>query len=135
MLSHKMLKIGLLLLLTVLIISNAEAIASQFPVGANNRIVDPIGSSGRKEITWDYDSLYMYKITHNQTYLAYARAAADSLKEYMLNDKGLIRNYSRKAGASDSDPRTQTFICSRPYPIWRYTIPHTSPWPKRLPME
>jgi hypothetical protein len=47
-------KIGLLLLLTILIISNAEAIASQFPVGANSRIVDPIDSSGRKEITWNY---------------------------------------------------------------------------------
>jgi len=53
-LSHRALKIDLLLLLTVLIISNAEAIASQFPVGANSRIVDPIDSSGRKEITWDY---------------------------------------------------------------------------------
>ena len=153
MLSHKTLKIGLLLILTVLIISNAEAITSQFPVGANSRIVDPIDSSGRKEITWDYavesaehgfngtlfltekygrynltpsfdakmgpsdslepsllqDSLSMYKITHNQTYLAYARAAADSLKEYMLNDKGIIRNYSRKTGASDSDPTDLNF--------------------------
>ena len=50
------------------------------------------------------DSLSMYKITHNQTYLIYARAAANSLKEHMLNDKGIIRNYSRKAGANDSDP-------------------------------
>jgi hypothetical protein len=153
LLSHKTLKIGLLLLLTVLIISNAEAIAAQFPVGATSRIVDPIDSSGRKEITWDYavesaehgfngtlfltekygrynltpsfdakmgpsdslepsllqDSLSMYKITHNQTYLAYARAAADSLKEYMLNDKGIIRNYNRKTGANDSDPTDLNF--------------------------
>jgi hypothetical protein len=51
----------------------------------------------------------MYKITHNQTYLAYARAAADSLKEHMLNDKGIIRNYSHKTGASDSDPTDSNF--------------------------
>ena len=178
MLSHKTLKIGLLLILTVLIISNAEAIASQFPVDAS-QIVDPIDSSGRKEITWDYavesaehgfngtlfltekygrynltpsfdakmghsdslepsllqDSLSMYKITHNQTYLAYARAAADSLKEYMLNDKGIIRNYSRKRALAIPIPLTQTSICCRLLPTWRCTIPHISPWLKKLPME
>jgi hypothetical protein len=141
------------MLLTIAIILSIGIIASQFPVGANSRIVDPIDSSGRKEITWDYavesaehgfngtlyltkkygkynltpsydaakgasdslgpaliqDSLSMYKITHNQTYLAYARSAADSLKEHMLNDKGIIRNYSRKTGASDSDPTDSNF--------------------------
>jgi uncharacterized protein YyaL (SSP411 family) len=51
----------------------------------------------------------MYKITHNQTYLAYARSAADSLQEHMLNDKGIIRNYSHKTGASDSDPTDSNF--------------------------
>jgi hypothetical protein len=146
------LKIGLKLL-TIAIILSIGIIASQFPVGANSRIVDPIDSSGRKEITWDYavesaehgfngtlyltekygkynltpsydvakgasdslgpaliqDSLSMYKITHNQTYLAYARSAADSLQEHMLNDKGIIRNYSHKTGASDSDPTDSNF--------------------------
>ena len=52
MLSHKTLKIGLLLLLTVIVL-NTGTFASQFPVDAS-RIVDPIDSSGRKEITWDY---------------------------------------------------------------------------------
>ncbi len=152
MLSHKTLKIGLMLL-TIAIILSIGIIASQFPVGANSRIVDPIDSSGSKEITWDYavesaehgfngtllltekygkynltpsydvakgasdslgpaliqDSLSMYKITHNQTYLAYARSAADSLQEHMLNDKGIIRNYSHKTGASDSDPTDSNF--------------------------
>ena len=55
------------------------------------------------------DSLSMYKITHNQTYLAYARTAADSLNKHMVNDKGIIRNYSRKTGASDSDPTGSNF--------------------------
>jgi len=145
-------KIGLVLL-TIAIILSIGTFASQFLVGANSRIVDPIDSSGRKEITWDYavesaehgfngtllltekygrynltpsfdakkgpsdslgpailqDSLSMYKITHNQTYLAYARAAADSLNEHMVNDKGIIRNYSHKTGASDSDPTDSNF--------------------------
>jgi hypothetical protein len=145
-------KIGLVLL-TIAIILSIGTIATQFLIGANSRIVDPIDSTGRKEITWDYvvesaehgfngmlyltekygkynltpsfdakmgpsdslmpsllqDSLSMYKITHNQTYLAYARSAADSMKEHMLNDKGIIRNYSHKMGASDSDPTDLNF--------------------------
>jgi len=145
-------KIGRVLLYIAIILS-IGTIAAQFPVGATSHIVDPIDSSGRKEITWDYavesaehgfngtlyltknygkfnltpsfdakmgpsdclgpailqDSLSMYKITHNQTYLAYARAAADSLNEHMVNDKGIIRNYSRKTGASDSDPTDSNF--------------------------
>jgi hypothetical protein len=145
-------KIGLVLL-TIAIVLSIGTIATQFLIGANSRIVDPIDSAGRKEITWDYavegaehgfngtlyltekygkynltpsfdakmgpsdslmpsllqDSLSMYKITHNQTYLAYARSAADSLKEHMLNDKGIIRNYSHKMGASDSDPTDLNF--------------------------
>ena len=112
---------GLLLLLTTVIILNAGAIASQFTVGANSRIVDPIDSLGRKEITWDYavesaehgfngtllltekygrynltpsfdakmgpsdslepfllqDSLSMYKITHNQTYLEHGKGVLE----------------------------------------------------------
>jgi len=67
------------------------------------------GPSDSLEPTLLHDSLSMYKITHNQTYLAYARAAADSLKEHMLNDKGIIRIYSHKAGASDSDPTDLNF--------------------------
>ncbi len=55
-------------------------------------------------------SLSMYEITQNQTYLAYARAAADSLKEHMLNDKGIIRNYSKRTGANDSDPTDSNFF-------------------------
>jgi len=52
LLSHKTLKIGLLLTPNSDRI-NTGTFASQFPVDAS-RIVDPIDSSGRKEITWDY---------------------------------------------------------------------------------
>lgn len=81
------------------------------------------------------DSLSMYKITHNQTYLAYAREAADSLQEHMLNDKGIIRNYSHKTGASNSDPTDSNFYLLPAVAIWQCTIPHTSLWPKKLPTE
>ncbi len=151
LLSYKASKIGLVLLIIGTILS-IGIIAYQFP-DDTSRIVYPIDSLGRKEITWDYavksaehgfngtlyitqkygkynltpsydaakgasekflpsllqDSLTMYKITHNQTYLAYARSAADSLKEHMLNDKGIIRSYSSKTGANDSDPNDLNF--------------------------
>lgn len=50
------------------------------------------------------DSLCMYKITRNETYLVYARLAADSIKEHMLNDIGIIRMYSYRKDASDTEP-------------------------------
>lgn len=50
------------------------------------------------------DGLSMYKITHNETYLGHARSAARSIKENMLSDKGIIRRYSYRSGASNSDP-------------------------------
>ena len=151
MLPQETLKWGLIFLAIAIIIGVAT-ISTQFPVDTS-RIVDPIDSLGRKEITWDYavksaehgfngalsltkkygkynltpsydvakgasdnlepsllqDSLAMYKITHNQTYLTYARSAADSLKEHMLNDKGIIRSYSSKTGANDSVPTDLNF--------------------------
>jgi len=53
LLSYKMSEIGLVLL-TIAIILSIGTIAAQFPVGATSRMADPIDSSGRKEITWDY---------------------------------------------------------------------------------
>jgi hypothetical protein len=77
----------------------------------------------------------MYKITHNQTYLAYARAAADSLKEYMLNDKGIIRNYSHKMGASDSDPTDLNFYLLPAISDLAIYDPSYKPLAEKVPME
>lgn len=50
------------------------------------------------------DSLCMYKITRNDTYLKYARIGADSINKHMLNDNGIIRMYSYRKNASDTEP-------------------------------
>lgn len=62
------------------------------------------GSSDWLYPTLLQDSLCMYKITRNETYIAYARSAAKSLEENMLNDKGIIRMYSFRNGASNTEP-------------------------------
>ena len=49
-------------------------------------------------------ALSIYKITHDQKYLKYARSAADSINVHMLNDKNIIRTFSCKNGPSDIEP-------------------------------
>lgn len=54
-------------------------------------------------------ALSMYKITHNKTYLDYARSTADAIEKYMLNDKNIIRTYSRTKGPSDTEPTDSNY--------------------------
>ena len=42
------------MLLAIVMILSIGTIAAQSPVDATSRMANPIDSSGRKEITWDY---------------------------------------------------------------------------------
>lgn len=55
------------------------------------------------------DGLSMYKITHDERYLQSARQAADSIDQKMLNDKNILRMYSRRNGSSDQQPTSLNF--------------------------
>ena len=56
-----------------------------------------------------FSGLSMYKITHDERFLNYSRSAADSIERYMLNEKGIVRIYSYRYGASDRDPTSLNF--------------------------
>ncbi|HWQ19296.1 MAG TPA: hypothetical protein VN455_05910 [Methanotrichaceae archaeon] len=69
----------------------------------------PLFDAKRGPSDWLYpqllqDGLSMYKITHNETYLEYARDAARSIEQNMLNDRGIICKYSYRTGVSKTDP-------------------------------
>ncbi len=56
------------------------------------------------------NALSMYRITRDEKYLDYARSSADSIERYMLNKKNIIRMYSRRNGASNSEPTDLNFF-------------------------
>ncbi len=80
--------------------------------GKNN--LTPQYDANKGPSTWLYPDLLsaglsMYKITHRQEYMDYARRAADSLAQLMLNDKNIIRMYSRDRGASELKPTSLNY--------------------------